>query len=39
VAKAFLVAIGDDDIRGLAGLATLVQPGQDIIIAMAMSGG
>ena len=39
VAKAFLVAIGDDDIRGLDGLATQVQPGQDIIIAMAMSGG
>ena len=39
VAKAFLVAIGDDDIRGLDGLATPVQPGQDIIIAMAMSGG
>jgi sulfite reductase beta subunit-like hemoprotein len=39
VAKAFLVAIGDDDIRGLDGLATPVQPDQDIIIAMAMSGG
>ena len=33
------VLIGDDDIRGLDGLATPVQPGMDIIIAMAMSGG
>jgi ferredoxin-nitrite reductase len=39
VAEAFLVAIGDDDIRGLDGLATPVQPDQDIIIVMAMSGG
>ena len=39
VDKAVLVAIGDDDIRGLDGLATPVQPDQDIIIAMAMSGG
>ena len=39
VAKAFLVTIGDDDIRGLDGLATPVQPDQDIIIVMAMSGG
>jgi hypothetical protein len=39
VAKAFLVTIGDDDIRGLDGLNTPVQPDQDIIIAMAMSGG
>jgi ferredoxin-nitrite reductase len=39
VAKTFLVAIGDDDIRGLDGLATPVQPGTDIVIAMAMSGG
>ena len=39
VAEAFLVAIGDDDIRGLDGLATPVQPGMDIVIVMAMSGG
>jgi ferredoxin-nitrite reductase len=39
VADAFLVAIGDDDIRGLDGLQTPVQPDQDIIIVMAMSGG
>jgi ferredoxin-nitrite reductase len=39
VAEAFLVAIGDDDIRGLDGLATPVQRDQDIIIVMAMSGG
>jgi ferredoxin-nitrite reductase len=39
VAEAFLVAIGDDDIRGLDGLQTPVQPDQDIIIVMAMSGG
>jgi sulfite reductase beta subunit-like hemoprotein/molybdopterin converting factor small subunit len=39
VADAFLVAIGDDDIRGLDGLQTPVQPGVDIIIVMAMSGG
>lgn len=39
VADAFLVAIGDDDIRGLDGLRTPVQPGTDIIIVMAMSGG
>jgi ferredoxin-nitrite reductase len=39
VADAFLVAIGDDDIRGLDGLQTPVQPGMDIVIVMAMSGG
>ena len=39
VAEAFLVAIGDDDIRGLDGLRTPVQHDQDIIIVMAMSGG
>jgi ferredoxin-nitrite reductase len=39
VAEAFLVAIGDEDIRGLDGLDTPVQPDQDIIIVMAMSGG
>ena len=38
VADAFLVAIGDDDIRGLDGLRTPVQHDQDIIIVMAMSG-
>jgi sulfite reductase beta subunit-like hemoprotein/molybdopterin converting factor small subunit len=39
VADSFLIAIGDDDIRGLDGLRTPVQPGVDIIIVMAMSGG
>ncbi len=39
VAEAFLVAIGDDDIRGLDGLQTPVHPDQDIVIVMAMSGG
>ncbi|MGH3425230.1 MAG: nitrite/sulfite reductase, partial [Nocardioidaceae bacterium] len=39
VASAYLVAIGDDDIRTLDGLATAVQPDQDIVIVMAMSGG
>jgi len=39
VAESFLIAIGDDDIRGLDGLQTPVQPGVDIIIVMAMSGG
>lgn len=39
VAEAFLVAIGDDDIRGLDGLATPVRPDMDIVIVMAMSGG
>ncbi|MEO6887230.1 MAG: nitrite/sulfite reductase [Jatrophihabitantaceae bacterium] len=39
VADAFLIAIGDDDIRGLDGLQTPVVLGTDIIIVMAMSGG
>lgn len=39
VAEAFLIAIGDDDIRNLSGLQTPVQPGMDIVIVMAMSGG
>ena len=39
VAGAFLVAVGDDDIRTLDGLQTPVQPDVDIIIVMAMSGG
>jgi len=39
VAESFLIAIGDDDVRGLDGLQTPVQPGVDIIIVMAMSGG
>jgi ferredoxin-nitrite reductase len=39
VAESFLVAIGDDDIRGLDGLRTAVTPGTDIVIVMAMSGG
>ena len=39
VSEEFLVAIGDDDIRTLDGLDTPVQPGVDIVIVMAMSGG
>ena len=39
VAGAFLIAIGDDDIRDFDGLSTAVRPGQDIIVVMAMSGG
>jgi ferredoxin-nitrite reductase len=39
VAEAFLIAIGDEDIRGLDGLETPVAPGAEIIIVMAMSGG
>ncbi|TAM83030.1 MAG: nitrite/sulfite reductase [Jatrophihabitans sp.] len=34
-----IVAVGDDDIRTLDGLATAVRPDQDIVIVMAMSGG
>ena len=36
---AFLVAVGDDDIRGLDGLATPVAGGAEITLVMAMSGG
>jgi ferredoxin-nitrite reductase len=36
---AFLVALGDEDIRDLDGLQTKVQPGVDIIIVMAVAGG
>ena len=39
VAEAFLITVGDDDIRNLDGLATPVSPGSDITIVMAMSGG
>ena len=39
VAEAFLIAVGDEDIRNLDGLATPVTPGTDITIVMAMSGG
>jgi sulfite reductase beta subunit-like hemoprotein/molybdopterin converting factor small subunit len=39
VAEAFLITVGDDDIRNLDGLATPVTPGTDITIVMAMSGG
>ena len=39
VAGAFLVTVGDEDIRSLSGLATPVSPGADITIVMAMSGG
>ena len=36
---AFLVTVGDDDIRGLDGLATSVTSGSEITLVMAMSGG
>ena len=36
---AYLVAVGDDDIRGLDGLATEVGDGAEITLVMAMSGG
>ena len=39
VAPAFLIAVGDDDIRGLDGLATAVADGTEITVVMAMSGG
>ncbi|HEX7355334.1 MAG TPA: MoaD/ThiS family protein [Mycobacteriales bacterium] len=39
VEPAFLVAVGDDDIRGLDDLATAVTAGTEITIVMAMSGG
>jgi len=39
VASAFLIAVGDDDIRGLDGLDTKVGSGTEISIVMAMSGG
>jgi sulfite reductase beta subunit-like hemoprotein/molybdopterin converting factor small subunit len=39
VEKSFLVAVGDEDIRNLDGLATPVAAGTDITIVMAMSGG
>lgn len=39
VDKAFLITVGDEDIRNLDGLATPVTPGTDINIVIAMSGG
>ncbi len=39
VDKAFLITVGDEDIRNLDGLATPVTPGTDISIIVAMSGG
>lgn len=39
VAEAFLIAVGEDDIRNLEGLATPIPPGTEITIVMAMSGG
>lgn len=39
VAETFLVGVGEEDIRNLAGLATKVTPGLDIIVVMPMSGG
>lgn len=39
VGDAYLIAIDDEDIRNLAGLATPVNPGSEITVVMAMSGG
>ncbi len=39
VDRSYLVAIGDEDVRNLDGLATPVQPGTDILVITAMSGG
>ncbi len=39
VAEAYLITVGDDDIRNLDGLSTPVTPGTDITIVMAMAGG
>jgi ferredoxin-nitrite reductase len=39
VAEAFLITVGDEDIRSLNGLATSVCAGSEIGIVMAMSGG
>ena len=39
VAGAFLVTVGDDDIRGLDGLGTTVADGDVISVVMAMAGG
>jgi len=39
VAEAYLVTVGDDDIRTLDGLDTPVAPGTEISLVMAMSGG
>jgi ferredoxin-nitrite reductase len=36
---AYLVTVGDDDIRGLDGLDTVITPGTEITVVMAMSGG
>jgi len=38
-AESFIIAIGDEDIRNLDGLASPVSSEQDIVIVMAMSGG
>ncbi len=39
VSGSYLVAIGDEDVRGLEGLRTPVQPGVDIVLVAALSGG
>jgi ferredoxin-nitrite reductase len=39
VAGAFLVTLGDDDIRNLEGLNTRVAPGDVVTVVMAMAGG
>ncbi|MBB2893148.1 ferredoxin-nitrite reductase [Flexivirga oryzae] len=39
VDKAFLIAIGDEDVRNLDGMNTAVQPGADIVVITALSGG
>ena len=39
VDRAFLVTVGEDDIRNLDGLSTPVSSGTEISIVVAMSGG
>ena len=39
VAGAFLITLGDDDIRNLEGLDTRVAPGDVVTVVMAMAGG
>lgn len=39
IGGAFLLAVGDDDIRGLDGLETALAPGDVLSVVMAMAGG
>ncbi len=39
VSETFLVAVNDEDIRNLDGLATALRPGDEVTILMAMAGG